>query len=56
MIGLTWGGVQYPWSSARILASLILGVIGLMVFLWYEFTFAANPIVSRKKYGNQVVR
>ncbi|KAJ7918664.1 iron permease [Mycena leptocephala] len=47
MIGLTWGGVQYPWSSARILASLILGVIGLMVFVWYEFTFAANPIVPR---------
>ncbi|KAJ7250496.1 major facilitator superfamily domain-containing protein [Mycena haematopus] len=44
-IGLTWGGVQYAWSSPRILASLILGCFGLAVFLWYEFKIATNPIV-----------
>ncbi|KAF7356272.1 Efflux pump FUS6 [Mycena venus] len=48
MIGLTWGGVQYAWSSARILASLILGGVGLVVFLWYEFTVATDPIVPRR--------
>ncbi|KAJ6458426.1 iron permease [Mycena vitilis] len=47
MIGLTWGGVQYAWTSARILTSLILGGVGLVAFLWYEFTFATNPIVPR---------
>jgi hypothetical protein len=47
MIGLTWGGVQYAWSSARILTSLILGCVGLGLFLWYEFTVATNPIVSK---------
>ncbi|KAJ7312393.1 iron permease [Mycena albidolilacea] len=47
MIGLTWGGVQYAWSSARILTSLILGCVGLGLFLWYEFTVATNPIVPR---------
>ncbi|KAK7012809.1 efflux pump FUS6 [Favolaschia claudopus] len=47
MIGLTWGGVQYPWSSPRILTSLILGCIGLGAFLVYEFTVASNPIVPR---------
>jgi hypothetical protein len=46
-IGLTWGGVQYAWSSPQILASLILGCFGLAVFLWYEFTIATNPIVPR---------
>ncbi|KAJ7146731.1 iron permease, partial [Mycena epipterygia] len=45
MIGLTWGGVQFPWSSARILATLILGCLGLVVFVWYEFKIAKNPIV-----------
>ncbi|KAJ7763585.1 hypothetical protein DFH07DRAFT_770767 [Mycena maculata] len=39
-------GVQYPWSSARILATLILGCIGLLVFVWYEFTIANNPITT----------
>ncbi|KAJ6474403.1 major facilitator superfamily domain-containing protein [Mycena vitilis] len=47
MIGLTWGGVQYPWNSPRILVTLILGCVGLGVFLWYEFTFPKNPIVPR---------
>ncbi|KAJ6456089.1 iron permease [Mycena sanguinolenta] len=44
-IGLTWGGIQYAWSSPRILASLILGFLGLAAFLWYEFKVATNPIV-----------
>ncbi|KAJ6613736.1 iron permease [Mycena sp. CBHHK59/15] len=47
MIGLTWGGVQYPWSSPRILVTLILGCLGLVVFLWYEFTIAKSPIIPR---------
>ncbi|KAJ7437589.1 iron permease [Mycena galericulata] len=47
MIGLTWGGVQYPWSSPRILATLIVGCIGILVFLGYEFAIATSPIVPR---------
>ncbi|KAJ7828266.1 iron permease [Mycena olivaceomarginata] len=39
MIGLTWGGVQY--------ACLILGCVGLGLFLWYEFTVATNPMLPR---------
>ena len=46
VIALTWGGVQYPWSSARVLSSLILGLLGLCVFLIYEIYFCKPPIVS----------
>jgi hypothetical protein len=46
MIGLTWGGVQFPWSSPRILVTLIVGCLGLVLFVWYEFTIAKRPIVS----------
>ncbi|KAI0833819.1 Mfs1.2 [Trametes gibbosa] len=45
VIGLTWGGVQYPWSSARVLAPLILGLCGLGFFFLYEARWARNPIV-----------
>ncbi|KAJ7191888.1 iron permease [Mycena pura] len=48
MIGLTWGGIQFPWSSPRILSALIIGVLGLLVFSWYEFSIAKNPIVPRR--------
>lgn len=46
VIALTWGGIQYAWSSARILVPLILGLSGLIVFFVYEFTVAKHPIVS----------
>lgn len=46
VIGLTWGGVRYSWSSAAVLVPLIVGVCGLFVFFLYEARFAKNPIVS----------
>jgi hypothetical protein len=46
VIGLTWGGVQYPWSSARVLSPLILGLLGLCVFVIYEIYFCKPPVVS----------
>ncbi|KAJ7489650.1 major facilitator superfamily domain-containing protein [Mycena galericulata] len=45
IIGLTWGGIQYPWSSPRVLVPLCVGVFGLAIFLLYEVTIARYPIV-----------
>ncbi|KAH9962046.1 major facilitator superfamily domain-containing protein [Russula compacta] len=45
VIGLTWGGVQYPWSSAHVLSPLIVGLIGLVVFAIYETYLCKPPIV-----------
>ncbi|TFY56617.1 hypothetical protein EVG20_g8862 [Dentipellis fragilis] len=45
VIGLTWGGVQFPWTSAKVLVPLILGLVGLCVFIIYEVTLANNPMV-----------
>ncbi|KAF8553817.1 MFS general substrate transporter [Imleria badia] len=44
-IGLTWGGITAPWSSVTILIPLILGFVGLVVFIAYEATYATNPLV-----------
>ncbi|KAI0026720.1 iron permease [Vararia minispora EC-137] len=45
VIGLSWGGVQYAWSSARVLVPLILGLLGFIVFGVYEAYGASHPIV-----------
>ncbi|KAJ7278817.1 major facilitator superfamily domain-containing protein [Mycena rebaudengoi] len=45
IIALTWGGIQYPWSSPRVLVPLCLGVVGLGIFLFYEIKYAEHPIV-----------
>ncbi|KAI9442690.1 Mfs1.2 [Lactarius indigo] len=43
VIGLTWGGVQFPWSSASVLVPLVFGFIGLVAFVIYEFFFCKPP-------------
>ena len=51
MIALTWGGIQFPWTSAHVLVPLILGLVGLALFLMYEALFATEPLVSNLACG-----
>lgn len=50
-IGLTWGGTTAPWGSATVLVPLVLGLVGLMVFIAYEATFATHPLVCNFPIG-----
>jgi hypothetical protein len=45
LIPLTWGGVQYSWSSWHTLVPLILGVAGLVGFAIYDKSVPAFPII-----------
>ncbi|KAI0084347.1 major facilitator superfamily domain-containing protein [Irpex rosettiformis] len=45
ILGLTWGGVKYPWSSAKVLAPLVLGVVGLGGAVVYEIKWAKEPTI-----------
>ncbi|KAI1790040.1 Mfs1.2 [Ganoderma leucocontextum] len=45
VIGLTWGGVMFPWISAQVLVPLCFGVVGLIVFMLYEWRFSEFPAV-----------
>ncbi|KAF9063471.1 Mfs1.2 [Rhodocollybia butyracea] len=53
VIGLTWGGVQFSWSSSKVLVPLILGLSGICVFFIYEFRYAKNPIVPYTIISNR---
>lgn len=52
LIPLTWGGVIYSWSSWRTLVPLIIGVVGLAVFMFYEYRFATDPIIPPAIFQN----
>ncbi|KAI0795826.1 iron permease [Abortiporus biennis] len=52
VLSLTWGGTTYPWSSAQVLTPLILGVVGLLSFGFYEFNFAREPIMPYQLVSN----
>lgn len=45
VLALTWGGSTYAWSSGRVLAPLILGIAGIIVFLFIERSFVRYPTV-----------
>lgn len=45
VIGLTWSGVQYAWTSAPVLVPLVAGLVGLGVFIVYESVFPEHPLV-----------
>ncbi|KAM7199187.1 Major facilitator superfamily domain containing protein [Rhypophila sp. PSN 637] len=36
LIALSWGGATYPWTSAPVLCLLIVGILGLILSMFYE--------------------
>jgi MFS family permease len=36
LIGISWGGIQYPWNSVATLAPIIAGMTGTVVFFVWE--------------------
>ncbi|PMB72854.1 putative transporter C3H1.06c [Beauveria bassiana] len=36
LMPITWGGTQYPWSSWQTLVPLLLGILGIVAFGFYE--------------------
>ncbi|CDO74981.1 hypothetical protein BN946_scf184945.g53 [Trametes cinnabarina] len=43
LLALTWGGIQYPWNSAHVLAPLIIGFALIGLFLVYEAFVPLEP-------------
>ncbi|KAJ6610190.1 MFS general substrate transporter [Mycena sp. CBHHK59/15] len=53
IIGLTWGGIQYPWGSAHVLAPLIIGIFLLAVFVVYEAKVPSEPTIPYDVLSNR---
>ncbi|KAJ5547279.1 hypothetical protein N7494_004864 [Penicillium frequentans] len=53
LIPITWGGVSYAWSSWHTLVPLIIGAVGLLVFAFYEYRFASDPIIPPRVFVNR---
>jgi MFS family permease len=35
LIGLSWGGTAYPWASAHVLCTLLIGILSLVALGFY---------------------
>lgn len=45
LIGLSWGGIQYPWGSYQTLVPLCLGVCGVVATGFWEFFGTDQPFI-----------
>ncbi|KIW66046.1 hypothetical protein PV04_08255 [Phialophora macrospora] len=48
MAGMQWGGYQYPWHSAHVLAPLIIGAVFIIAFLFWEAYGAKYPMFPKR--------
>ncbi|TVY80962.1 Efflux pump FUS6 [Lachnellula suecica] len=53
IIPITWGGIQYPWDSWRVLVPLILGLFGVAVFGVYENFVPSEPVIAPRIISNR---
>ena len=53
LIPITWGGVSYAWDSWRTLVPLIIGIIGLIVFVVFEEYLAKEPLIRMDVFKNR---
>ncbi len=50
LIGLTWGGTTYPWASAAVICSLVIGLLTLGGFVGWEAFGAKEPAVPTELF------
>ncbi|PSN59658.1 hypothetical protein BS50DRAFT_614491 [Corynespora cassiicola Philippines] len=53
LLGLDFGDVTYPWSSAMVICLLVFGGVAVAVFLVNEWRFANNPVIPLRLFSNR---
>ena len=53
MIGLTWGGVRFPWNSAQVLGPLISGLLLVALAFVYELKVPTEPTIPFQILANR---
>lgn len=53
LLALSWAGVDYPWSSWRVLVPLVLGLAGLFLFYAHQRSrFCPEPSIPTKLFSS----
>lgn len=53
IVGLTFGGIRFPWVSAQVLAPLIIGVATIAGFIIYEKHIPSEPAIPWEVLANR---
>lgn len=53
VMGLSWGGVTYPWASGHVIGTTVVGGVTLIAFFLYEsFAQLKQPVVPMHLFKN----
>lgn len=53
LVGLSWAGAQYSWSSAATICPLVLGIVGVAGTILWEIYGAKKPFIRLTLFGNR---
>ncbi|GIK07834.1 hypothetical protein Aspvir_003503 [Aspergillus viridinutans] len=55
LLGLNWGGGEYAWASAHVVATLVVGVGVCVAFVLWQWKGAAFPLVPMHIFRSRIV-
>jgi EmrB/QacA subfamily drug resistance transporter len=55
VLGTTWGGKDYPWSSHQVIITLCCSIFSLGAFCYIELKVATEPILPPKMFTHNVI-
>ncbi|KAL4877341.1 MFS drug transporter [Aspergillus karnatakaensis] len=55
LLGLTWGGGEYPWDSAHVIATLVVGFFVCVGFVLWQWKGAKYPLVPMHIFKSRIV-
>lgn len=47
VLALTWAGGEYPWHSAHVIASFVVGFFVCILFVLWQWKGTSVPLVPR---------
>lgn len=50
LIGLTWGGSTYAWNSKQVIATLVVGCVGIFAFALYEIFVVTEGMFDHRLF------
>ena len=55
LLGLNWGGGEYPWNSTHVIATLVVGIAVCIGFVLWQWKGAATPLVPMHIFKSRIV-
>lgn len=53
LLGLDFGGVLFPWDSAKVIALLVVGCVMVFAFIYSEARCAKYPLIPMSLFKNK---